>query len=249
MMYDIMDDEDGHKASSLSIVYDDDDDGEDNEDGEPVAGAISTKRRVSLKPSKMSTTARRCRRRSSARFLKLSTVDADEGQEDDDYGHGVDNLNTTQQLGEVYRKAIRMNAENRINASNSWNLSLIDHLDRFLTTEVTSLSNHRHASSSHQQNQQLEMLPSQTVNFTKASCTLDASVKIYSYRVDDVHLTSYKVLANLNRTETGKQSHSEGNSTENPSTSDPTSKANRKNLVHPKVASDPTDTLEHNVGT
>ena len=36
------------------------------------------------------------------------------------------------------------------------------------------------------------------VNFTKASCTLDASVKIYSYRVDDVHLTSYKVLANLN---------------------------------------------------
>jgi hypothetical protein len=39
----------------------------------------------------------------------------------------------------------------------------------------------------------------ETINFTKASCTLDASVKIYSYRVDDVHLTSYKVLANLNR--------------------------------------------------
>ena len=40
------------------------------------------------------------------------------------------------------------------------------------------------------------------VNFTKASCTLDASVKIYSYRVDDVHLSSYRVLANLNRTDT-----------------------------------------------
>lgn len=39
------------------------------------------------------------------------------------------------------------------------------------------------------------------VNFTKASCTLDASVKIYSYRVDDVHLSSYRVLANLNRTD------------------------------------------------
>ena len=39
------------------------------------------------------------------------------------------------------------------------------------------------------------------VIFTKASCTLDASVKIYSYRVDDVHLTSYKVLAN--RSEAG----------------------------------------------
>ena len=39
------------------------------------------------------------------------------------------------------------------------------------------------------------------MNFTKASCTLDASVKIYSYRVDDVHLSSYRVLANLNRTD------------------------------------------------
>lgn len=42
------------------------------------------------------------------------------------------------------------------------------------------------------------------VNFSKASCTLDASVKIYSYRVDYVHLTSYKVLANLNRTDNRK---------------------------------------------
>lgn len=42
------------------------------------------------------------------------------------------------------------------------------------------------------------------MNFTKASCTLDASVKIYSYRVDDVHLSSYRVLANLNRTDTKK---------------------------------------------
>ncbi|EJK47948.1 hypothetical protein THAOC_33297, partial [Thalassiosira oceanica] len=42
------------------------------------------------------------------------------------------------------------------------------------------------------------------VNFAKASCTLDASVKIYSYRVDDVHLSSYRVLANLNRSDTNK---------------------------------------------
>jgi Condensin complex subunit 2 len=35
----------------------------------------------------------------------------------------------------------------------------------------------------------------------KASCTLDASIKIYSYRVDDTYATSYRVLENLNRTE------------------------------------------------
>lgn len=39
------------------------------------------------------------------------------------------------------------------------------------------------------------------VNFQKASCALDASVKIYSYRVDDVWSASYRVLQNLNRTD------------------------------------------------
>lgn len=40
-----------------------------------------------------------------------------------------------------------------------------------------------------------------TFNFQKASCTLDASVKIYSYRVDDTWNSSYKILENLSRTE------------------------------------------------
>lgn len=48
------------------------------------------------------------------------------------------------------------------------------------------------------------------VNFQKASCTLDASVKIYGYRVDDVHSAGYKVLANLNRTDGGDDSDKEG---------------------------------------
>jgi hypothetical protein len=34
-----------------------------------------------------------------------------------------------------------------------------------------------------------------------ASCTLDASVKIYSYRVDSVHHETYRVLGGLNRTD------------------------------------------------
>lgn len=83
---------------------------------------------------------------------------------------------------ELYQKAIRLNAENKINLSNSWNLKLIEHMDQVLEEEDES-----------------------TTNFTKASCTLDASVKIYGYRVDDVHLTSYKVLANLNRSENNKK--------------------------------------------
>jgi condensin complex subunit 2 len=54
----------------------------------------------------------------------------------------------------------------------------------------------------------LSLLPSSsgvntvnTFNFQKASCTLDASVKIYSYRVDDTWNSSFKILENLSRTE------------------------------------------------
>lgn len=34
-----------------------------------------------------------------------------------------------------------------------------------------------------------------------ASCTLDASVKIYSYRVDSVHSEAYKVLGGIAKTD------------------------------------------------
>ena len=37
------------------------------------------------------------------------------------------------------------------------------------------------------------------VNFQKASCTLDASVKIYSHRVDDTHASSHRILESLSR--------------------------------------------------
>lgn len=43
--------------------------------------------------------------------------------------------------------------------------------------------------------------PDDTYNFQKASCTLDASIKIYSYRVDDTWNSSYKILENLSRTD------------------------------------------------
>jgi condensin complex subunit 2 len=33
----------------------------------------------------------------------------------------------------------------------------------------------------------------------KASCTLEAGVKIYSLRVDSVHAEAYKVLGGINR--------------------------------------------------
>lgn len=182
--------------------------------------------------------ANRRRRRSSVRFLKLNDVSnriSSGGHGDDDNASVVStatfsksNSNIEQNLSDLYDKAIRMNAENKINAGNSWNLRLIENIDKFLElvleedaedddeeesgiygTESNVLSGPTSQTPKGQTNNDgsLNSLKSTTkrrVNFTKASCTLDTSVKIYSYRVDDVHLTSYKVLANLNRTDNNK---------------------------------------------
>ena len=173
---------------------------------------------MSMKSRRLSTKNRnRRRRRSSARFLHLGESVPEEDANDDN-------------LGEVYQKAIRMNAENRINASNSWNLSLIDHLDRFVAPQPTSME---------------DTLPSSGINFTKASCTLDASVKIYSYRVDDVHLTSYKVLANLNRTETNKKRGGD-DATSSAGTASEESASQSRSERRKATA---TETLESNLGT
>lgn len=223
--------------------------------------ATSTNRRLSLmnkskitktKPTNIplsSSSQRRRRRRSSARFLRMSP-DEDENK---------DNLNDTtndtviENLGEVYQKAIRMNAENRINAANSWNLNLIDHLDRFVAPELrtqTSLTME-------------DTLSAATgVNFTKASCTLDASVKIYSYRVDDVHLTSYKVLANLNRTDNhnsskkdtdshakNKKTQGNGGGADNDDDDEAENGSSTKNKSKGTSLGTQGDTLEHNLGT
>ena len=178
-----------------------------------VTGVMKTKLKDRRSLMKRQGSSRR-RRRSSARFLKIVPCDDDnEGGYKD--GITYDGTSTTN-LGEVYRKAIRMNAENRINASNSWNLNLIDHLDRFVAPELHGTGDGNEAPSVEATNESIATNTNginnlestmnsplvSGVNFTKASCTLDASVKIYSYRVDDVHLTSYKVLANLNRTDT-----------------------------------------------
>ena len=164
---------------------------------------------------------RRRRRRSSARFLRLHN----HHQHAEDSSNGDDDSSnsssTDRNLQELYQKAIRLHAENKINASNSWNLHLIENIDNFLI-ENNDQQNEGGAASDDDEEKQAEAAttapdsnipPRQKVvsrvNFTKASCTLDASVKIYSYRVDDVHLTSYKVLANLNRSDQQKQQRKE----------------------------------------
>lgn len=83
-----------------------------------------------------------------------------------------------QQILELFRNCIKLASENKINQKNTWELNLIDHLCEIIKVEEENDTE---------------------TNFQKASCTLEAGVKIYSMRVDSVHSEAYKVLGGINR--------------------------------------------------
>ena len=79
---------------------------------------------------------------------------------------------------DMYTNIIKLSSENKINEKNSWGLDLIDHMGKLIKADSTK---------------------QRGVNFQKASCTLDASVKIYSNRVDDTYSHSHRVLESFSR--------------------------------------------------
>lgn len=85
---------------------------------------------------------------------------------------------------DLFHNCIRLASENKINQKNTWELGLIDHLSEII-----------------QAGEEEE----EKTNFQKASCTLEAGVKIYSLRVDSVHSEAYKVLGGINRAGRGEE--------------------------------------------
>ncbi|CAA6671288.1 unnamed protein product [Spirodela intermedia] len=97
--------------------------------------------------------------------------------------HGIDTHPRSDVLGkeqitELFHNCIKLASENKINQKNTWELNLIDHLSEIIKVESDDDAE---------------------TNFQKASCTLEAGVKIYSLRVDSVHSEAYKVLGGINR--------------------------------------------------
>ncbi|KAH6835975.1 condensin complex subunit [Perilla frutescens var. hirtella] len=83
-----------------------------------------------------------------------------------------------EQILDLFHNCIKLASENKINQKNTWELNLIDHLCEIIKVEEEDDTE---------------------TNFQKASCTLEAGVKIYSMRVDSVHSEAYKVLGGINR--------------------------------------------------
>ena len=80
------------------------------------------------------------------------------------------------ELKNMLGQCLKMASENKITPQNTWALPLIEHLPELIREEGGAQT-----------------------NFQRASVTLDAGVKIYSYRVDSVHTETFKILGGLGR--------------------------------------------------
>lgn len=78
------------------------------------------------------------------------------------------------QLADHYNNCMKLSAENKINVKNAFQLRLIDFMADMIQKKKSELD-----------------------NFQAASCALDASTKIYSYRVDSVHNETIKLASGV----------------------------------------------------
>ncbi|KAE9350546.1 hypothetical protein PF008_g6377 [Phytophthora fragariae] len=150
------------------------------------------KRKRSLSQTDEEEIARRRRRRRSLAFQQrrrsLTPSERKAGAAGAAGGAAAAPAHSKQYISDMYSTIIKMSSENKINVKNSWSLHLIDHMEDILDSSKKNAADG-------------DAGDDDTYNFQKASCTLDASIKIYSYRVDDTWNSSYKILENLSRTE------------------------------------------------
>ena len=78
------------------------------------------------------------------------------------------------QLAEHYNNCIKLCAENKISTKNAFNLQLIDYMATMIKKKESDMN-----------------------NFQVAAGTLDASTKIYAYRVDSVYGDTLKIAGGL----------------------------------------------------
>lgn len=110
------------------------------------------------------------------RSMGLGEGPSTPSQDDDVYGMRGEHVTPMKRVPILanFEEWMKMATDNKINATNSWNFALIDYFhDMSLLKEGDS------------------------VNFQKASCTLDGCVKIYTSRVDSVATETGKLLSGL----------------------------------------------------
>ncbi|KAH7929129.1 barren [Leucogyrophana mollusca] len=111
-----------------------------------------------------------------------------------------------------FEEWMKMATDNKINAANSWNFALIDYFH-----DMSLLRNN----------------DDNSINFQRASCTLDGCVKIWTSRVDSVGTETGKLLSNLANEGRAADSDDEAGS-DNPDGQDPSQGRQRKKAHRPE---------------
>ena len=107
---------------------------------------------------------------------------------------------------------MKLSAENKINTKNAFHLQLIDYMSEMMRNKKAS----------------------EMDNFQAASCALDASAKIYAYRVDSVHSDTLKLAGGVGKTAQEQEEHdkahgnTEGETNEDGASNDKKEKRRRK---------------------
>ncbi|KAH7911044.1 condensin complex subunit 2/barren [Hygrophoropsis aurantiaca] len=111
-----------------------------------------------------------------------------------------------------FEEWMKMATDNKINAANSWNFALIDYFH-----DMSLLRNN----------------DDNSINFQRASCTLDGCVKIWTSRVDSVGTETGKLLSNL-ANEGRSADNDEDADSDNPDGQDPSQGQRRKKAHRPE---------------
>jgi len=105
-------------------------------------------------------------------------------------------------LGDLYTETLQLNNENKISTKNAFELKMIEHMDTIVDTFMSGGK----VKVADDGSSRLSVGPKETGQsdehrFHEASCTIEASAKIYACRVDVVHNNTYKVLGGLSMQE------------------------------------------------
>ncbi|KAF9245289.1 condensin complex subunit 2/barren [Melanogaster broomeanus] len=111
-----------------------------------------------------------------------------------------------------FEEWMKMATDNKINATNSWNFALIDYF-----YDMSLLRNNTDNS----------------INFQRASCTLDGCVKIWTSRVDSVGTETGKLLSNLATENMAVGEEEEEPTSDNPDGQDPSQPRKKKKAHRP----------------
>jgi len=107
-------------------------------------------------------------------------------------------------LGDLYTETLTLNNENKISTKNAFDMKMIDHMDKlvdaFMSGGKVRVQDDGSSRLSVAGGGSGEM-NAEEYRFHEASCTIEASAKIYACRVDVVHNNTYKVLGGLSMQE------------------------------------------------